>query len=82
MIPNNTIYQGAYVYIVENEILRRRDIEIAWQNDDEAIIGAGLQPGDVLVTTALGQVTSGIRVTIVGEASERRMGRNQQEVRK
>jgi len=82
VIPNNTIYQGAYVYIVENEILRRRDIEIAWQNDNEAIIGAGLQPGDVLVTTALGQVTSGIRVTIVGEASERRMGRNQQEIRK
>ena len=60
------------MYIVENEILRRRDIEIAWQNDDEA----------VLVTTALGQVTSGIRVTVVGEGSERRMGRNQQEIRK
>ena len=82
VIPNNTIYQGAYVYIVENEILRRRDIEIAWQNDDEAVIGAGLEPGDLLVTTPLGQVTSGIRVTVVGEAGERRMGRNQQEVRK
>ena len=82
VIPNNTIYQGAYVYIVEDEILRRRDIEIAWQNDDEAVIGAGLEPGDLLVTTPLGQVTSGIRVTIVGEAGERRMGRNQQEIRK
>ena len=77
VIPNNTIYQGAYVYIVEDEILRRRDIEIAWQNDDEAVIGAGLEPGDVLVTTALGQVTSGIRVTVVGEEGERRVGRNQ-----
>ncbi len=82
VIPNNTIYQGAYVYIVEDEILRRRNIEIAWQNDDEAVIGAGLEPGDLLVTTPLGQVTSGIRVTIVGEAGERRMGRNQQEIRK
>jgi len=82
VIPNNTIYQGAYVYIVENEILRRREIEIAWQNNDEAVIGAGLEPGDILVTTALGQVTSGIRVTIVGEQGERRMGRNQQEIRK
>lgn len=82
VIPNNTIYQGAYVYIVEDEILRRRDIEIAWQNDDEAVISAGLEPGDLLVTTPLGQVTSGIRVTVVGEAGERRMGRNQQEIRK
>lgn len=82
VIPNNTIYQGAYVYIVENEILRRREIEIAWQNNDEAVIGAGLEPGDLLVTTPLGQVTSGIRVTVVGEQGERRMGRNQQEIRK
>lgn len=74
VIPNNTIYQGTYVYIVEDDLLRRRDIDIAWQNDDEAIVGAGLVPGDILVTTALGQVTSGIRVTVVNEAGERRMG--------
>jgi RND family efflux transporter MFP subunit len=80
VIPNNTIYQGTYVYTVEDGILRRRDIEIDWQNDVEAIIGAGLAPGDVLVTTPLGQVTSGIRVTVVGEEGDKRMGRNLQEV--
>lgn len=67
VIPNQTIYQGSYVYIVEDGILRRRDIDIAWQNDQEAIVGAGLAAGDRLVTTALGQVTSGIRVSIIGE---------------
>jgi RND family efflux transporter MFP subunit len=77
VIPNNTIYQGTYVYVVVDEILRRRDIEIAWQNDDEAIIEAGLEPGDVLVTTALGQVTSGIRVTVAGEDGTPRGGRRQ-----
>ncbi len=82
VIPNNTIYQGTYVYTVEDEILRRVDIEIAWQNDDEAVIAAGLEPGDVLVTTPLGQLTSGIRVSVVGEEGDRRMGRNQQEARK
>lgn len=65
VIPNNTIYQGAYVYVVEDDILKRRDIEIAWQNDTEAVVGAGLQPGDALVTTPLGQVTSGIRVSVM-----------------
>jgi RND family efflux transporter MFP subunit len=82
VIPNNTIYQGTYVYTVEDGILRRRDIEIDWQNDVEAIIGAGLSPGDVLVTTPLGQVTSGIRVSVVGEDGDKRMGRNLQEVKK
>jgi multidrug efflux pump subunit AcrA (membrane-fusion protein) len=77
VIPNTTIYQGTYVYIVEDDILRRRNIDIAWQNDDEAIVGAGLMAGDLLVTTPLGQVTSGIRVTVVGEQGDRRMGRSQ-----
>jgi len=67
VIPNSTIYQGTYVYVVEEGILRRRDVEIDWQNDNEALISSGLLPGDALVTTALGQVTSGIRVSIVGE---------------
>lgn len=66
VIPNNTIYQGSYVYVVEEGILRRRDIEIDWQNDEHAIVSAGLVPGDELVTTPLGQVTSGIRVSVVG----------------
>jgi RND family efflux transporter MFP subunit len=67
VIPNNTIYQGTYVYVVEDGILQRRDIEISWQNDDDAVVTAGLELSDALVTTPLGQVTSGIRVSVVGE---------------
>jgi len=67
VIPNGTIYQGTYVYVVESGVLQRQDIEIAWQNDNEAIIATGLTPGAALVTTPLGQVTSGIRVSVVGE---------------
>jgi RND family efflux transporter MFP subunit len=66
VISNNSIYQGSYVYIVEDGILRRRDIVIAWQNDDDAVIESGLAHGDQLVITPLGQVTSGIRVAIAG----------------
>jgi RND family efflux transporter MFP subunit len=67
VIPNNTIYQGSYVYTVEDGILRRKDIVIAWQNDDDAVIESGLEAGDQLVTTPLGQVTSGLRVSIAGQ---------------
>jgi RND family efflux transporter MFP subunit len=66
VISNNAIYQGSYVYIVEDGILRRKDIIIAWQNDDDAVIESGLEDGDQLVITPLGQVTSGIRVAIAG----------------
>ena len=82
VIPNNTIYQGSYVYVVEDEILRRHNIEIGWQNDTDALISDGLASGDLLVMTPLGQVTSGIKVSIVGEEGDRRMGRNLQETKK
>lgn len=75
VISNNAIYQGSYVYIVEDGILRRKDVEIAWQNDDDAVIESGLKSGDQLVITPLGQVTSGIRVAIAGEEGTKRGAR-------
>jgi RND family efflux transporter MFP subunit len=70
VIPNSAVYQGSYVYIVEDQILLRRDIEIAWQNDTDAIVVSGLNEGDNLVTTALGQVTSGLTVRVNGAAGQ------------
>lgn len=61
-IPNSTIYQGSYVYVVEKGVLQRREIDIAWQGQERALVSQGLQVGDQLVTTLLGQVTSGTRV--------------------
>lgn len=69
VIPNSAIYQGSYVYTVQEDMLQRRSIEIAWQNGEDAIISSGLAAGDTLVTTPLGQVTSGVRVSIVNEES-------------
>ena len=68
VIPINTIYQNSYVYVVQDGLLQRRDIDIAWQNNIEAIIAAGLSKADALVTTPLGQITSGTPVRIAGEA--------------
>ena len=67
VVPNSAIYQGSYVYVVEDDVLQRRNIEIAWQNDRDAIVKDGLGDGDILVTTPLGQVTSGVRVSAVLE---------------
>ena len=63
-IPNKTIYQGSYVYVVEDNLLKRRVIEIIWQNKDLAVIKSGVKANDLLVLTPLGQVTSGMRVAI------------------
>ncbi|WP_286267249.1 efflux RND transporter periplasmic adaptor subunit [Thalassotalea atypica] len=64
IIPNKAIYQGSYVYLVENGRLLRKDIDIAWQSDEFALISNGLKASDKLVLTALGQVNSGTPVSI------------------
>jgi RND family efflux transporter MFP subunit len=67
VIPSSTIYQGSYVYVVEEGTLQRRELELLWSDVDRAIVATGLEAGDELVTTLLGQVTSGTAVAIAGE---------------
>ncbi|MEZ9138884.1 MULTISPECIES: efflux RND transporter periplasmic adaptor subunit [unclassified Shewanella] len=70
VIPTKAIYQGAYVYVVNDGVLLRREITTRWQNSQDSVIRAGLQSGDELVTTSLGQVSSGTPVSIVGQTSK------------
>jgi RND family efflux transporter MFP subunit len=67
VIPGSAIYQGSYAYVVDEGVLQRRDIKIAWANDTESVIRSGLDDGDELVITPLGQVISGVRVSIEGQ---------------
>ena len=68
VIPSSAIYQGSYVYIVQDNLLMRKDIELGWQNGSESIVTQGLNAGDELVLTSLGQVSSGTPVAIKGQA--------------
>jgi len=71
IVPNHIIYQGSYTYVVENDRLLRREIEIGWQNDTNAIIEKGLVAGDKLVITTLGQVPSGTKVKLASATDKR-----------
>ena len=70
VIPSSAIYQSSYAYVVEEGVLQRRALEIAWANDVETLLRSGLNDGDELVTTPLGQVTSGVKVSIEGQPTE------------
>ncbi|KZN48498.1 efflux RND transporter periplasmic adaptor subunit [Pseudoalteromonas luteoviolacea] len=70
-IPSSAIYQGSYVYVLdEQDLLMRKDISIAWQNDELAIVDAGVAAGMRLVTTPLGQVSSGTQVSLNNQPSQ------------
>lgn len=68
VIPNAVLYQGSYVYLFADGVLQRREVEIAWQNQDEALVSYGLAAGEQLVLTPLGQVSSGTRVKLLQES--------------
>lgn len=70
VIPNNAIYQGSYVYVVENGTLQRKSIALAWQNAQQSIVSEGLEAGSQLVLTPLGQVSSGTPVQIMGATAK------------
>jgi RND family efflux transporter MFP subunit len=62
VIPKKAVYQDSYVYVLEGSVLNRRDIELQWQDEHQALVSSGIKAGDRLITTPLGQVTSGTRV--------------------
>ena len=75
IIPNSTIYQGTYVYVVEGDVLKRKDVTFAWQNANQAMIKTGLKANDKLVITPLGQVSSGTKVSILGEEPKEKVSK-------
>jgi len=67
VIPTKAIYQDTYVYIIDNGLVKRREIATLWQDDKQSLIKSGLQKGDRLITTTLGQISSGTRAIVEGE---------------
>lgn len=80
IVPNENIYQGTFVYVVDDGVLDRRRISVSWQNDVESIVAGGIDAGEQLVTTPLGQVSTGTRVTISGAADADRRERSQKAI--
>ena len=72
VIPAGAIYQNTYVYVVTGDVIKRRNVQIDWQDQAQALISSGLSSGDQLVITTLGQVASGTRVLIEGQARKKK----------
>ena len=72
VIPSSAIYQGSYVYVVEDGLLMRKEVRLGWKNGTESIVTQGVMAGDELVLTSLGQVSSGTPVAILGQTSEQK----------
>ncbi|MCO4782729.1 MAG: efflux RND transporter periplasmic adaptor subunit [Candidatus Cloacimonetes bacterium] len=69
VIPSEAIYQGQFVYIEKNNIIRKKDIEIAWSDSNHSIVSSGLHNNDSIILTKLGAVSSGTAVKVVNKAT-------------
>ena len=67
VIPRGALYQGNTVILVENDQLARRDAQVIWTDEHNAVINHSLKTGEWLVTTPLGNPVSGTRVAIKGK---------------
>lgn len=76
VIPSSAIYQGSYVYIVQDGLLMRKEVKLGWQNGTESIVIKGLNSGDELVLTSLGQVSSGTPVAVEGQSQASRRSKS------
>lgn len=71
VIPRSAIRERNEVLIVDEENrLQKRNVTIAWSDDEFAAVTDGLQDNEVLTLTALGAVTNGtqVKATVDGEA--------------
>lgn len=59
-VPRKSVYNKNYVYIVEDEHLKYKSVEISREEKDFVIVTGGLHSGDKLVTEILQGVSDGM----------------------
>jgi len=68
LIPLDAIQQdngaGAYVYVIQDGILRRRVVELGQRNDQLAVVRTGVQEGEVVAIGDPGDLEQGRHVTV------------------
>ena len=59
VIPNKSVREGSYVYVVRDNKLAKQSINIVWQDDQNALVTQGIQAQELVVTTSLNSTLAG-----------------------
>ena len=70
MIPRTALHDGNTVFLAEEGRLARRRVQVARFRYDEAVIGAGLRPGDRLVVSVLSAPIVGMKLRALETGSQ------------
>jgi membrane fusion protein (multidrug efflux system) len=58
--PRSALYRQKYVYLIEDDVLAFRQVEVVRRETDSIIVNGGLSEGDMLVTDILQGVSPGM----------------------
>lgn len=78
VLPRSALREDREVLLLNKDSqIERREVVVAWADEQTAAISDGLEDGSILVTTPLSTVTNGtpVRAAIDGEPAPRREGR-------
>jgi len=65
-LPRQTLVDGNAIWVVDDGLIYKRDVQVAWLDDENVVINAdGIADGTLVNITALGYMISGSRVNIV-----------------
>ncbi len=67
-LPETAVYGGAYVFVIEDGRLRRRDVTIAAFTGNDVLIGSGLDGGETVLATQIADARDGLKVVEEGAA--------------
>ncbi|MHB2166777.1 efflux RND transporter periplasmic adaptor subunit [Alsobacter sp. R-9] len=72
VVPTGAVQRGPdgpFVYVVTDGAVAMRKVSVALQNDSEAVISAGVNLGDVVVTTGFSRLADGTKVSVSDPAA-------------
>lgn len=64
VIPNKSIREGSYLYVVRGERLAKQSVTILWQDDKNALIEDGIKDNELVVTTSLNSTLAGAKAKL------------------
>ena len=69
-LPETAVYGGAYVYVIEDGRMRRRDVTIAAFTGSDVLIADGLEGGENVLTTQIADARDGLKAVEEGAADQ------------
>ena len=67
-LPLSAVVDGDHVWVVDNGVLSRRDIDVGWSTGNEVVVVGGLSLGDEIVVTPLALPIEGMPVEVIESA--------------